>query len=101
MTSPSEKSKEELEKELGEIHVKLPSPPKIKDPTQVRTPEEGKTTLEDYRYQISMVMVLGFLVLLAIPLIRSEEELLQVIASILAGPVGAVIGYYFGVKKGE
>ncbi|NVM55600.1 MAG: hypothetical protein HWN66_17970 [Candidatus Helarchaeota archaeon] len=100
MTSPSGKPNEELEKELEDIAKILPSK-KIEVDEQVRFPEEAEMRLHDYRFYLSLVMVLGFLILLGIPLLRSQEDLLQVIASILAGPVGAVIGYYFGVRKRE
>ena len=100
MSNSSGKPKKELEKELEEIAKKLPTR-KIEVPTQVRFREEAQMRLIDYRFIISMVMVLGFLILLGIPLYRGEEDLLKTIASILAGPVGAVLGYYFGVRKRE
>ena len=100
MSNSSEKPKKELEKELEEIAKGLPAK-KIEVPTQVRFREEAKMKLIDYRFIISMVMVIGFLFLLGIPLVRSEEDLLKTIASILAGPVGAVLGYYFGVRRRE
>jgi len=103
MSNSSEKAKKLSEKELEELAKLTKELPvkKIRDPDQVRTPEEVKMKLHDYRFYISLIMVVGFLVLLGIPLVRSQEDLLKTIASILAGPVGAVIGYYFGVRKGE
>lgn len=100
MSNASKKLPKELEKELEEIAEGLPAK-KIEVSAQVRLPEEAQMKLIDYRYRIAMVMVLGFLILLGIPLIRSEEDLLKTIASILAGPVGAVLGYYFGVRRRE
>ena len=103
MSNSSEKPKKLSEKELeelGKLTKELPIK-KIRVPDQVRTPEEVKMKLHDYRYRISVILVVGFLVLLGIPVVRSEEDLLKTIASILAGPVGAVLGYYFGARKGE
>ena len=100
MSHSSEKPKKELEKELEEIAERLPAK-KIEVPDQVRFREEAQIRLIDYRFVISMVMVLGFLILLFIPLYRGEADLLKTIASIMAGPVGAVLGYYFGVRRRE
>ena len=100
MSNSSEKPEKELEKELEEIAKKLPAK-KIEVPTQVRFSEEAQMKLIDYRFIISMVLVVGFLILLGIPLYRGEEDLLKTIASILSGPVGAVLGYYFGIRRRE
>ena len=99
MSNPSETPREKLEEELEEIAIGLPAKT-IEVSSQVRFPDEVRRET-DYRFVISIVMVCGFLVLLGIPLVRGEESLLKTIASILAGPVGAVLGYYFGVRKRE
>lgn len=100
MSNASKKIPKELEKELEEIAEGLPAK-KIEVPAQIRFTEEAKMKLIDYRFYISLIMVFGFFILLGIPLIRGEEDLLKTIASILAGPVGAVLGYYFGARRRE
>ena len=47
----------------------------------------------DWRGIIALVLVVGFLLLLW----RAETEAdMNTIATILAGPIGLIIGYYFG-----
>ena len=100
MSNSSEKPPKELEKELEEIAKRLPTK-KVEVPSQVRFREEAQMRLIDYRFYLSLILVLGFLILLGIPLYRGQEDLLKTIASILAGPVGAVLGYYFGARRRE
>lgn len=92
------KKVDEITNALEEIADGLPVK-RIEVPDQVRFKEEAERKLVDYRFILSLIMVLGFLILLGIPLWRSEMDLLKTIGSILAGPVGAVLGYYFGTRK--
>ena len=99
-----EKPSEAFEKEMEEIVKELPTV-RIEAPTQVRFSEEARAQREmrllDYRFFLSLILVLGYLILLGVPLYRGQEDLLKTIASTLSGPVGAVLGYYFGVKRRE
>lgn len=94
------KSKEKVGEELEEIAEQLPSK-KIEVAGQVRFRGEAERRLVDYRFILSLVMVGGFLFLLAIPLYRGQEDLVKTISAILGGPVGAVLGYYFGARRRE
>ena len=55
----------------------------------------------DNRFRLALVLVVGYLIPLGLPLYRNNDVLLKTIASTLSGPVGAVLGYYFGYKQGE
>jgi hypothetical protein len=102
--SGKSKTSEEIEEEISPI-VKDLRQKKIEDQGQIRYIEEAQARKEmkiiDNRYRLAMVLVLGYLILLGLPLYRNDDVLLKTIASTLSGPVGAVLGYYFGYKQAE
>lgn len=53
-------------------------------------------TESDWRGIIALILVCGFLLLLGI---TETEADMKTVSSILSGPVGLVIGYYFGHTK--
>jgi len=60
--------------------------------------------VEDYRFKIAISMTFGYLVLLVLGLIGTvlgSTGLFEKIAAAISGPMGAIWGYYFGVKKAE
>lgn len=98
--SPKEEEDED-QKKLEALAALLPEKV-IKDPEQVRLKKEGMGVfVEKGRFYLAFIILTGFLILLSIPLLRAEEDLLKTIAAILAGPVGAVLGYYFGARRKE
>jgi len=94
----------DIEKEIGSLVEDL-MPKKIEDEDQVRYVEEVQAKKEmmliDNRFRLALILVLGYLILLGLPLYRNDDVLLKTIASTLSGPVGAVLGYYFGYKQAE
>jgi len=57
---------------------------------------EGKIQTSDWRGIIAITLVVGFLILLWNA--KTESEM-KTISSILSGPIGLIVGYYFGQSK--
>jgi len=60
--------------------------------------------VEDYRFKIALAMTYGYLVLLVLGLLGTvlgSTGLFEKVAAAISGPMGAIWGYYFGVKKAE
>lgn len=56
-------------------------------------------TETDRKFFLAFAMVLSYFVLLLVPLLTSNADLFQTVAATISGPIGTVIGYYFGTKK--
>lgn len=48
---------------------------------------------------IALIMVIGYFLLISLSILLCNESLLTTIASVLSGPMGLVVGYYFGKEK--
>jgi hypothetical protein len=60
----------------------------------------------DYRYYIAIVATVGYLVMLTLAIILEANaggvlSLFDKVAAAISGPMGAIWGYYFGVKRKE
>lgn len=52
----------------------------------------------DHKFIIAFCLVIGYAITLIIPILLDKTETLELVAATLSGPVGTVIGYYFGSK---
>lgn len=73
----------------------------VKDPivTIRKTHKIEKVTEADHKFIIALGMIISYAIMLAIPILTGNKETLELIAATMSGPVGTVIGYYFGTKK--
>ncbi|MDH5795280.1 MAG: hypothetical protein OEZ24_04150 [Candidatus Bathyarchaeota archaeon] len=65
---------------------------------ETRTIRE-KLTEADHKFILAFGMIIAYAIMLAIPILTSNKDILEVVTSTMSGPVGTVIGYYFGTKK--
>ena len=63
---------------------------------KIRTVTE--VTEADHKFIIAFSLIIGYAIALTIPIIFDKIETLKLVAATLSGPVGTVIGYYFGSK---
>lgn len=64
-----------------------------------KTSKIREVTEADHKFIIAACMVISYAIMLAIPILAGNKEILQLVAATMGGPVGTVIGYYFGTKK--
>ena len=60
----------------------------------------------DYRFKIAIVATLGYLSMLILAIILDASaggtlSLFEKVAAAISGPIGAIWGYYFGVRRKE
>ena len=67
--------------------------------TITKTRKIQEITEADHKFIIAAFMVISYAIMLAIPLLAGNKETLELVAATMSGPVGTVIGYYFGTKK--
>ena len=69
--------------------------------------EERDVIKEKAAYKIAKIMTSSYMILLAIPFLllfgawvnpTESADLIKTMGAVLGGPVGAVIGYYFGTQ---
>ena len=63
-----------------------------------QTREVTTETEADHKFIIAFCLIIAYSIALAIPIILDKSETLKLVAATLSGPVGTVIGYYFGTK---
>ena len=51
------------------------------------------------KFILSLIMVCSYVIILSYPVVLRDIDLLKTVASILSGPVGMVLGYYFGSER--
>jgi hypothetical protein len=51
------------------------------------------------KFIVACVVLLIYMVALLIPLLKGDLEMFKIAAAVLSGPVGTVVGYYFGTAK--
>lgn len=66
--------------------------------TVTRTHKVTEVTEADHKFIIAFCLIIAYAIALAIPIILDKTETLKLVAATLSGPVGTVIGYYFGSK---
>ena len=64
-----------------------------------KTRKIREVTEADHKFIIAACMVISYAIMLAIPILTGNKETLELVAATMSGPVGTVIGYYFGTKK--
>ena len=57
-----------------------------------------RLTEADHKFILALGMVISYAIMLAIPILTGNKEILELVAATMSGPVGTVIGYYFGTK---
>ena len=67
---------------------------------KTKTSKILQVTEADHKFIIAACMVISYAIMLAIPLLMGNKDTLELVAATMSGPVGTVIGYYFGTKKG-
>ena len=50
------------------------------------------------KFIIALAIVIGYMVTLLIPLLMKDLETFKIAAAVLSGPVGTIVGYYFGTE---
>jgi hypothetical protein len=55
-------------------------------------------TEADRKFISAFSLIIEYAIAIAIPIILDKIETLKMVAATLPGPVGTVIGYYFGSK---
>lgn len=50
---------------------------------------------DDHAFMIAMILILGFIILLGIPLMKNDMSLTKELAGIFSGWIVAIIGFYF------
>ena len=65
---------------------------------ETRTIRE-KLTEADHKFILALGMIIAYAIMLAIPILTGNKDILEVVTSTMSGLVGTVIGYYFGTKK--
>ena len=53
------------------------------------------------KFIIALAIIIGYMIVLLIPLLMRDLETFKIAAAVLSGPVGTIIGYYFGTEKKE
>ena len=56
-------------------------------------------TEADRKFILALVIIVAYIIMLIIPLAKSDVELFKDVAATTSGFVGTIIGYYFGTKK--
>jgi hypothetical protein len=51
------------------------------------------------KFIIACAVLVIYMIALLIPLLKGDLEMFKIAAAVLSGPVGTVIGYYFGTAK--
>ena len=67
--------------------------------TVTETQDITEITESDHKFIIAFCLIIAYAIALAIPIILDKIETLKLVAATLSGPVGTVIGYYFGSKS--
>jgi hypothetical protein len=67
--------------------------------TVKRTRKVTEVTEADHKFILAFCLIIGYAITLIIPIIFDKIETLKLIAATLSGPVGTVLGYYFGSKS--
>jgi hypothetical protein len=67
--------------------------------TVKRTKKVTEVTEADHKFIIAFCLIIGYAIALLIPIVLDKTETLKLVAATLSGPVGTVIGYYFGSKS--
>jgi hypothetical protein len=65
--------------------------------TETHTIKEMRTEA-DHKFILAFSMIISYAIMLAIPILAGNREVLELITSTMSGFVGTVIGYYFGTK---
>jgi len=60
---------------------------------------EITTTDADRKFFLALAMIIAYTIILLIPILASNSDLFKTAAAAISGPVGTIIGYYFGTKK--
>jgi len=66
--------------------------------TVTKTRKITATTEADHKFILAFCLIIAYAIALAIPIILDKTQTLELVAATLSGPVGSVIGYYFGSK---
>lgn len=64
-----------------------------------RTRKVTEITEADHKFILAFCLIIGYAVALLIPIVLDKIETLKLVAATLSGPVGTVLGYYFGSKS--
>ena len=67
---------------------------------RIETHTERKfATDADRKFILALAMVISYTIMFVIPILTNNLEMFKIIAATISGPVGTIIGYYFGTKK--
>jgi len=69
--------------------------------TVKRVHQITEVTEADHKFIIAFCLVIGYVIALVIPMLLDKTETLELVAATLSGPVGTVVGYYFGSKTNK
>ena len=64
-----------------------------------KTRKIREVTEADHKFILALGMIISYAIMLAIPILTGNKETLELVAATMSGPVGTVIGYYFGTKR--
>jgi len=53
----------------------------------------------DRKFILALAMVISYTIMFVIPILTNNLEMFKIIAATISGPVGTIVGYYFGTKK--
>jgi multisubunit Na+/H+ antiporter MnhE subunit len=56
-------------------------------------------TEADRKFILALVVIIAYILMLIIPILKSNVDLFKDVAATTSGIVGTIIGYYFGTKK--
>jgi hypothetical protein len=62
-------------------------------------PGETITTEADRKFLLALAMIIAYAIILLIPTALGQSDMFNTVAAAVSGPVGTIIGYYFGTKK--
>ena len=62
-------------------------------------PGETIKTEADRKFLLALAMIVAYAIILLIPTALGQSDMFNTVAAAVSGPVGTIIGYYFGTKK--
>ncbi len=60
---------------------------------------ETIVTETDRKFLLAFAMIIAYTIILLIPITTSNSDMFKTAAAAISGPLGTIIGYYFGAKK--
>ena len=74
-----------------------PAAPAAKE--SVETFIEPPKTEADRKFILALTVAITYFIVILIPILASNSDMFKTVAAAVSGPLGTIIGYYFGTKK--